>query len=502
MAAFYYVPLGVDGGLYSYPALSLSRDGDPGESQITVEELQGIHGVKVSYGFDLSRTVRVVPMSMWFRIFGADIWSARIFGLTEMLLLLVISFVVFHGISGNGRVAMLCWLIYSTDSVVLALGSTELRPDIMVTIFTLIVFLCINADDKFYGKREYVIISLSAVLSTFLLALTHITAAVSLALLVSYILAEFLLSWKAVSVYRKWLGASVITTGVITFLMRREFFALFVPTHYPDRSPFSPAVDVEGGIRSLVSGGVWPIVQKEYTRWVDYFLPFNPAVFLAVLLAVFLFGLGIFKHRHIKRLHQQLSILVGCAAACMVLALDPKPWSFHALPVVPFLIIVLANQLKLMDNLRMKNIAVFLLFALIVLSAGTKLALGGRIVLKSAQNGYSNMELIDLMTRILDDKDKDYLIVGSTGIWPYIHPATNVVIFDAKPARMPELKKYLSEIDCILIDKDYKGYNWVSCFETMYPEVYLKQMESIGKEEGGWPFMKGLKPVSRDMGCS
>ncbi|MDY6973877.1 MAG: hypothetical protein SV775_16375 [Thermodesulfobacteriota bacterium] len=486
MAAFYYVPLGVDGGLYSYPALSLSRDGDPGESLITIEELQGIRGVKVSYGFDLSRTVRVVPMSMWFRIFGADIWSVRIFGLTEMLLLLVISFVMFHRISGNSRVAMLCWLIYLTDSVVLFLGSTELRPDIMVTILTLIVFFCINADDKFYGKREYFIVTLSAVLSAFLLPLTHITAAVSLALLVSYILAEFLLSWKAISVYRKWLGASIITTGAITFLMRREFFALFVPSCYIDRLPFSPAVDVEGGIRDLVSAGVWPIVQKEFTRWADYFLPYNTAVFLAVLLAFSLFGLGILDPRHIRRRPQQLSILVGCAAACIVLALDPKPWSFHALPVVPFFIILLANQLNLTDNLRLKNIAVFLLFALIVLSAGTKLALGGRIVIKSAQNGYSNTEFIDLMTRILDDKDKDYLIVGSTGVWPYIHPTTNVVIFDAKPARMPELKKYLSEIDCILVDNDYKAYNWVSCFETMYPEVYLKRMESIGKEESGW----------------
>ena len=36
MVVYIFVPLGCDGGWFSYPALSLSRGGDPGENQMNV----------------------------------------------------------------------------------------------------------------------------------------------------------------------------------------------------------------------------------------------------------------------------------------------------------------------------------------------------------------------------------------------------------------------------------------------------------------------------------
>jgi hypothetical protein len=488
---FVYLPLGVDGALYSYPSLSLSRGGDPGESQLSVEELENIEGVKAAWGYDVSRTVRVLPVSWWFRIFGANIWTVKALGLLEMVFLFGIMYFVLQGASRDRETALLLWAIYLTDSMVLGL-STSLRPDIMVTILTLIVFMLVNT--RFEDKTNHILIFFLALLSMLLLAVTHITAAISLSFLMCYMIAEIIFSWHSMTKFKKCLHISLTITGLLGFLMRRSVCAVLVPSQYLDRIGCNTVVDVEKSVYALLSGGILPLIEKEYSRWFNYFYPYNLPLLFVIFIAIFLFAANILGPSGKRPSSSQMSILIGCIGAFGVLALDPHPWAAHALALVPFFIIFLAKELNATHITRLKHIIICFLFVLAFLSAGSQVGRAGRIVMKSTQNGFSNGAFIDLMKSVFNE-DRKYLVVGPTELWPYINPKTNVTIFDAKIGKMNELSRYMRKIDYFILDKDYKGYDWENRFREKYPNVALQTVAEIGKEDSGWPFVKVIKPV-------
>lgn len=490
---FVYLPLGVDGGLYSYPAFSLSRGGDPGESLLSVEELESIEGVKATWGYDVSRTVRILPMSWWFRIFGANIWTAKAFGLLKTFLLFGIMYFVLRGASRDREVALLLWAIYLTDSTLLYL-STELRPDIMVTILTLIVFLLLNT--RVENKINHILIFFFALVSMLLLAVTHITAAIPLSFLMCYMISEIIFSWHSMTKFKKGFYASLIITGLFGFLLRRSICAVLVPSQYLGRIGSNTVVDVEKGVYTLLSGGVVSLIEKEWSRWVGYFYPYNLPLLLVIFIAIFLFIANIIGSSAKKPSSSQLAILIGLIGAVGVLALDPHPWAAHALPLIPFFIIFLAKEIDLTYATKSKHAVIFLLFILVFLSVGSQMGYAGRMVMKCTQSGFSNGAVVDLMKSVFNE-DRKYLVVGPTELWPYIDQKTNVTIFDAKLGKMDELSRYMKRIDCFFVDKDYKGYKWEQRFREKYPDVALQTVAEIGNENSGWPFVKVLKPVAQ-----
>ena len=488
---FIYMPLGVDGALYTDPAVSLSRGGDPGESQLGDEELKNIKGVKATWGYDLSRTIRVLPMSWWFRVFGANIWTVKTLGLLKTLLLFAIMYFVLQRSSGNREVVLLLWMIYLTDSIVLGL-STKLRPDIIVTILTLIVFMLVNT--RFENTKNSILIFFLALLSMFLLGVTHITAAISLSLLICYMIAGIVFSWRSMTKFKKSLYISLIMTGILGFLMRKGISAVLVPSQYLDRIGSNTVVDVEKSVYTLLSGGMLPLIGKEVSRWVDYFYPYNLPLLFVIFMAVFLFVTNIIGPSGKRPSSSQMSILIGIIGALGVLALDPHPWTSHALVIVPFFIIFLANEIKLTNAVKLKHAVTCLLLVLVVLSAGSQAVSTGRIVMKCTQTGFSNQAVIDLMKNVFSE-EKPYLVVGSAALWPYINPKTDVTIFDAKIGKMDDLSRYMTKIDYFFLDKDYKDYEWKKHFREKYPDVALETVAEIGKEDSGWPFVKVMKPV-------
>jgi len=492
IAQFVCLPLGVDGGLYSYPALSLSRGADPGESQLTVEEIKDMKGIRATFGYDLSRTARVLPMSWWFKALGANIWSLRALGLLEMVFLFTMMFFALQTASKDPLTALLLWSIYLTDSMVLVLGSSDLRPDIMITILTLIVFMLLNVTSE--KKANGVLLFFLALLTMLLLAVTHITAAISLSFLICYMIAEMVFAWHSNPKFTKGLYVSLIITGAVGFILRRSVYAVIVPSQYLDRIGTNTVVDVEKGVFDLLFGGIIPLIEKEYSRWVSYFYPYNLPLLFVIFIAIFLFVANIIGSSIKKPSSSQMSILAGLIGALGVLALDPHPWGAHALPLLPFFIIFLAKELNVTDMKRLKHAVISILFVLILLSAGAQIGFATRVVMKCTQNGLNNRAVVDLMKEIFN-ADKTFLVVGPTEIWPYINSRTNVTIFDAKIAKLDDLSRYMKEIDYFILNKDYKGYDWENRFREKYPDVPLKTVAEIGDENSGWPFLKVMKPV-------
>ncbi|HOP47955.1 MAG TPA: hypothetical protein PK874_09850 [Desulfobacteraceae bacterium] len=488
---FIYLPLGVDGGLYSYSGVSLSRGGDPGESQLSVEELETVEGVKATWDYDLSRTIRVIPVSWWFRVFGANIWTVKVLGLIETLLLFGIMYVALQRASRDREIALLLWAVYVSDAIVLTL-STELRPDIMITILTLIVFMFVNTEPE--ENKNHIPIFFLALLCMFLLPVIHITAAISLSFLICYMLTKLILDWRSIKWFQKSLYALLIFTGILGFLIRRGICAALVPSQYLDRIGSNTVVDVEQSVFNLMSGGVLPLIEKEFSRWASYFYPYNLPLLFVAILAVFLFVINIVGPSGKKPSPSQISIVIGCAGALGVLALDPHPWNSHALVIVPFTIIFLANEIKLTSAIKRKYVVMSLLLILVVLSAASHAVRAGRIIAKSTQTGFSNQAVLDLMRNIFNEK-KQYLVVGPASLWPYIDPKVNVTIFDAKIGKMDDLSRYMERIDYFFKDKDYKGYEWEKYFRERYPDVILQTVAEIGQEDSGWPFVKVMRPA-------
>ena len=433
-------------------------------------------------------------MSWWFKAFGTNIWSLRALGVLEMVLFFATMFFALKTASQNLLIALLLWALYVTDSMVLVLGSSDLRPDIMITMLTLVVYMLpnIRAEKKAKAGLLFVL----AIFAMLLLAVTHITAAISLCFLICYMIAEMVFAWHSISRFTKSLYVSLIITGGVGFILRRSVCAILVPSQYLDRIGANTVVDVEKSVLELLLGGLLPLMEKELSRWVSYFYPYNIPLLFVILLTILLFAVNIIGSPLKKPSSSQMSILAGLSGALGVLALDPHPWGAHALPLIPIVIIFLAKEIDRTRNTRLKHVVISLVIAFTLLSAGAQIGFADRIVMKCTQSGFNNRAVVDLMKEIFN-ADKTFLVVGPTEIWSYINSETNVTIFDAKIQKLNDLSLYINQIDYFILNKDYKGYDWEKRFREKYPAVALEIVAEIGDENSGWPFVKVMRPVPK-----
>lgn len=497
---YFYTPLSVDGGWYSYPALALSKDRDPGENLCSISELKNIEGVKASFHLDFRQSIRVIPMSLWFRIIGTNIWAVKLYGIFELSILMGMAYLLLRRISENENIALLCTAIYLTDGVAISLGSSDLRADIMLTFMTLLVFLLTCIEVKNYRSLLFVF----GVSSISFLALIRLTSVFSLSFLISYMIIELFLSRKRLSNFKKWFYISMILSGIVSFFMRTKLWDIILPSQYTNLTLSGEGNLWSGNLveakyyASTLTVDILPKMIKEIHRWTDYFFMSNLGEFLAILLAFPFFIICLLGLSKTKIPSKLISIPMGCVAAIGVLAfVDPIrcKWAAHALPVVIFFIIILAMVLNIVPNKKQKYLGITLLFVFVIFSSGIKIAQGINIMRKGILNGYTNNSVIKVMKHVFNDEEKSYNIIGPTELWPYINQKTNIIIIDKRSTReIEELKNHLGEIDYIIINNDYQGFNWEEEFRKRYINVELETIAKVGKTNSGWYFVKILKP--------
>lgn len=497
---YFYTPLSVDGGWYSYPALALSKDRDPGENLCSISELKNIEGVKASFHLDFRQSIRVIPMSLWFRIIGTNIWAVKLYGIFELSILMGMAYLLLRRISENENIALLCTAIYLTDGVAISLGSSDLRADIMLTFMTLLVFLLTCIEVKHYRSLLFVF----GVSSISFLALIRLTSVFSLSFLISYMIIELFLSRKRLSNFKKWFYISMILSGIVSFFMRTKLWDIILPSQYTNLTHSGEGNLWSGNLveakyyASTLTVDILPKMIKEIHRWTDYFFMSNLGEFLAILLAFPFFIICLLGLSKTKIPSKLISIPMGCVAAIGVLAfVDPIrcKWAAHALPVVIFFIIILAMVLNIVPNKKQKYLGITLLFVFVIFSSGIKIAQGINIMRKGILNGYTNNSVIKVMKHVFNDEEKSYNIIGPTELWPYINQKTNIIIIDKRSTReIEELKNHLGEIDYIIINNDYQGFNWEEEFRKRYINVELETIAKVGKTNSGWYFVKILKP--------
>ena len=227
MTYYFYIPLRVDGGWYSYPSLCLSAGRDPGENYLNVDDLKKEKAIKAIFdvGDDFRRSIRVIPMALWFKAFGTSIWIVKLFGILEYLTLLATMYLVLRKICRDRNVLLLCFTIYLLDTVPLWLSFTDLRPDVFITAVTLSIFLLAQTDET---TKHRMVIFFTGVVLMFSLPLIRISSAISLVLLLSYLFIELSLSWHDLSGFKKWFYISLIAAGIIGYLLRDHLLDMII----------------------------------------------------------------------------------------------------------------------------------------------------------------------------------------------------------------------------------------------------------------------------------
>jgi hypothetical protein len=490
---FFYIPLHTDSGWYSYPALSLSRGGDPGENYAKVDDLKEIKGIKVIFNVydDFRRSIRVLPITLWFKAFGTSLWIVKLYGIMEYLILLMMMFLVLRQMTTDRNILFLCFGIFILDSPTVWYGSTNLRPDILITALTLGVFLLARIEDR---KDYRWLIFLAGVLGIFFLSLIRITCAVSLTFLLSYLLIELSVSWRSLSGFRKGFYLCLISAGIIGFVLQNQLLDMILSSKFSGVTAFQLEEKILKTMKHRIS---YLVFLKEQARWGSYFRFSNIGSFLVVLLAISLSLARRFFRIGETAKTQDRRIGLSCFFAVAVLVLfDPWGMAGHALPIVAFLFLLLARELELITRPWIRKLVFPLLLVIILCSSGIRMVQGINVTAKSIKYGFSNAAAVEAISHVFNSPGKKYLVFGAAELWPYFDPQRNVVIVDYRHNyTINRLAEYIKSVDYLIINKSYEEEDWGEKFLKRYPGIKLEPVVKVGIPMSGGYFLKIVRPV-------
>jgi len=89
----------------------------------------------------------------------------------------------------------------------------------------------------------------------------------------------------------------------------------------------------------------------------------------------------------------------------------------------------------------------------------------------------------------------EHVVFGSTELWPYFNPRSNVLIVDFRHKwNLSSLSDVIKSVDYIIIDKSYEEEEWEKNFLSRYPGIELKTIRKVGNPMSGWYFIRVTKP--------
>jgi hypothetical protein len=185
-----YLPLTVDGGWTAYPALSLSRGGTATENTEELNALKNIKGIAVKYNFD-TRSVRLFPLSVWYKTFGSYLFSCRIYSILEYLLLITVAYFFLLRFNRDRKIVLIILCLYATDKTLLS-AIADLRPDIFITMLTMLGFILLDISIS----RNKIVAYWLSLLTLSILALVWPYTAMPLSLIYVYFIVAFLVGYN------------------------------------------------------------------------------------------------------------------------------------------------------------------------------------------------------------------------------------------------------------------------------------------------------------------
>jgi len=478
--AVIYAPLSVDGGWAAYPALDLGRGKSAVESASPLTYLPSDPGVHLKYDFD-DRSIRLFPLSLWFRVFGAGLDSCRFYSLVEYLGVIAAMAWFLSALGLDRWTRFLALAIYACSMGVLD-TLYDLRPDSMLTMLALAGFaLATRAGLDIAAKSFWL-----AVLCLAALAVVWPSAAIPLSVVVGF----FALGWLELSPADRKVTAPAIIALIavpgIIFLLRNKFNNLVFGA-FPN---YDKTWDVYQQIAVMWRlGGVVELFSKEFVRWYASF--FNSGIFVLAWIVIGLLQVVTFVPKGGKdEACRFRRLFLACFGAALVLfAADPHPTKDHSLPIIPFL--VGAAALGMQEIGRRLN---WVPASLVTLSAIAACVPSIRLALECERAGYSNAAVDRAFRDVLPAKGELRVGIGQASLFPQLQSeGAFTLIDDPQRRRLHQLE--LEALDFLLINREYADMGFEQKFAHAYPTHGFIQIAEVGKPDGG----AYLKIMARNM---
>ncbi len=465
-AGFYYKDLYCDGGWYSYPALSLSRNGSPAENLEQIDALQSVHGVKSTFHFLTCNSTRIFYTSLWFKYVSQNIVSLKILSLLEYILLLVLLYFLIYKFSKNHLISLLLLAILINDKRIILIVTSDYRPDIMVATFSCLSFI-------FFLRAKHTLGFIFAIFTSCLLILTHITSVIPFLCIICFFLSYNVLygNYKLTDNYRYFIVICIVFT---VFLWNGIIFdyLLFSSHHIaPSSVPIIKGLTIVDILSEAWNNGLVYLIKKEVRRWQQYFIFSN----IFELLLFFTGIIILFKQSQVfidnnkKALCCFFSIVTGLIAFFI---LDVHTTWRHGIALVPFLFLMLSCVFRPKRSLSYTYTNVLII--LVWFTSLQSIIMAGQLALQGEKGGYNISIATKCFDEIINNNDKTYFIVGPTEIWPFIKEDKDVLIIDIRNGKQfAKIENIIESIDFIVINEDYAAWKFEETFLHYFPNYYF-----------------------------
>ncbi len=454
-----HIPLQVDGGWYSYPAVAWVLHGDPYAYQLPFEEAVAASGSRVLFHYETTSSVRVLYTAAAISLFGASRETLLFVSLAEYSLLVYSAFRVYCATFQSRHLVLMAALLVAVDLSILVPAVTDFRPDNAVAAFSLILYWLLVPAKLGKGRLSAAVVM--AVLAVF----TAATAPIPIVFVVVALLTEAWLTGGQDG-RRKFIEVILVgSVAVACFLGRSALFELLLQ---PERAVVSP-VDPIARMMAKWSYGPFGVLDTEVERWRRYLSGANIAVGLGTICAMWGTVLAARRRRMSPRIWGTLCGLV-CAGLFVALA-DAHATPSHLVPLVPF-IWLLFTSAERTDGSWRRFVLPTLAALACVASFGLAMKWGAELV----RSG-SRISRIAQMLQRLPTRGERLILIGPTELWPYLPVDRTVVMVDwiRDPAQIAEYRNILGQVQYVVLNKDYGWDSWSRTL-TAIPESEFSQV--------------------------
>jgi hypothetical protein len=480
---FVHLPLGVDGGWYSYPAYAWSMGGDPAENSLDVATTPGEAGRPVAKFQWLNRTNLTVPFTAgWLAWLGPSWQSLRWLGVAQLAAVLVLAAVAIGMVARQRLFVGLGVLAVLADSRLLSIAVSDARPDITVSIVALMLLISIVRAVR-TGSR---LAAGTSALLCVALPLVHVTSSNVIALLAGFICAWALLERDASprGVWLIWPLAAIALMG-LGFLLREPILDWLVPTSVPPAIEGAFRQDLGDKLRGMLEAGARAKLGMEAQRWREYFLIGNAAQ-LAVLAVGLAAAAWAWRRRPpTPESSIAIALMAGLVVAALAMLLtNPHRTVYHLLPlaVLGYVGAVGSLEAALGEADAHAIPTVRLAIGLVGLMLVLKLAQIAGVVRTFARPGISNAAIEAMLAHELG-RARVSQIVGPAELWPYLtHTRRNILILDRDRAYVPQLPDHADfrTASHLVINADYAAHGWAGAVARWRAQGLIEPVAALG----------------------
>ena len=484
----WFVPLGIDGGWYSYPGYALSMGRDPAENLLPVAAVYELPGsVRALFGYEL-RSFLIVPIyAAWFTVAGTSVLSLKIFGALQWMLLAATVGACVYVATNRRGVACAAALATLSDSWVISQSMTDLRPDIpnaLAAVFCTLALLIYQRTTRLAWLAIATVLAMG-------LALVHLTSVIGLMFIST--LALVLAVWPR-DTGRRHLELLIVPIAAgAAFLLRQPIMDFVVPTKFLPTEELPFRDDLWALFQDIVRQGFSAKLMFELERWRDYFLIGNVTQLMFIVVGV----VALVITRQVRRDPVSAAFAVAAAVTIpMAMLIDPSSTRGHLAPLACLGYVAAGIGLAAALRSSLAPHAIRTVLVIGIMAIGVRTAMAANLVRWHVTAGVSNPHLVRFMNEVLEP-DSHQTVIAPTYLWPYAHRNGSVVLVEpGSQLWHPEDERW-QFVSKVIIDRDFGHRGWSEFSARMERCSSFVKERSVGLPDRGGFFLEAYRVIAR-----